>query len=84
MVDFLDAIVENIFQDNSSEFDRLKNGESKLIGFMGQIMKQAKGKGRPSNYSKEVIHKIYNGMILNGRFLVIFCKKINKSTQTNN
>ena len=55
---FLDAIVERVIQDNSSEFERLKNGESKLVGFfMGQIMKESKGKADPQTI-KEVIHKI--------------------------
>ena len=55
---FLDAIVERVIQENLSEFDRLKNGESKLVGFfMGQIMKESKGKADPQTI-KEVIHKI--------------------------
>ena len=39
------------------EFNRLKNGEMKLIGFfMGQIMKQAKGKANPQSVQK-IINK---------------------------
>ena len=55
---FLDTIVKKVFKNNESEFERLKNGENKLIGFfMGQIMKESKGKADP-NTIKEVITKI--------------------------
>ena len=55
---FLDSITRNIFDKNSAEFERLKNGEDKLIGFfMGQIMKESKGKADPQSI-KEVITKI--------------------------
>ncbi len=55
---FLDSITRNIFDKNSAEFERLKNGEDKLIGFfMGQIMKESKGKANPQSI-KEVITKI--------------------------
>tara|TARA_Y100001968_G_scaffold110398_1_gene99926 strand:- start:337 stop:1773 length:1437 start_codon:yes stop_codon:yes gene_type:complete len=51
--DFLERIIKNIFKENESEFNRLKNGEMKLIGFfMGQIMKQAKGKANPQSVQK--------------------------------
>ena len=51
--DFLEEIIKNIFKENENEFNRLKNGEMKLIGFfMGQIMKQAKGKAHPQSVQK--------------------------------
>ena len=51
--DFLEGIIKNIFKENENEFNRLKNGEMKLIGFfMGQIMKQAKGKANPQSVQK--------------------------------
>ena len=56
--DFLNDIVKEVFKNNTSEFQRLKNGENKLIGFfMGQIMKESKGKANPQSI-KEVITKI--------------------------
>jgi len=56
--DFLNDIVKEVFKNNTSEFQRLKNGENKLIGFfMGQIMKESKGKADPQSI-KEVITKI--------------------------
>ena len=55
--DFLEDIIKNIFKENENEFNRLKNGEMKLIGFfMGQIMKQAKGKANPQSVQK-IINK---------------------------
>ena len=45
---FIETAVKNVFDKNPSEFDRLKNGESKLVGFfMGQVMKEVKGKANP-------------------------------------
>jgi len=55
---FLDEIVKDVFDKNKTEFERLKNGEDKLIGFfMGQIMKASKGKADPQ-IIKKVINKI--------------------------
>ena len=55
---FLNDIVKQVFKNNTSEFQRLKNGENKLIGFfMGQVMKESKGKADPQSI-KEVITKI--------------------------
>ena len=55
---FLNDVVKEVFKNNVSEFKRLKNGENKLIGFfMGQIMKESKGKADPQSI-KEVITKI--------------------------
>ena len=54
---FLDDIIKNVFENNSTEFERLKNGENKLVGFfMGQIMKEAKGKADPKSIQK-IINK---------------------------
>ena len=58
---FLEDIINQVFLKNEIEFKRLKNGENKLIGFfMGQIMKEAKGKGDP-----KAIQKIINKHIMN-------------------
>ena len=54
---FLDDIIKNIFKKNEVEFKRLKDGETKLIGFfMGQIMKEAKGQADPKSIQK-IINK---------------------------
>jgi len=52
---FLDNIIQNVFKNHENEFNRLKNGEMKLIGFfMGQIMKEAKGKADPQSIQKKI------------------------------
>jgi aspartyl-tRNA(Asn)/glutamyl-tRNA(Gln) amidotransferase subunit B len=54
---FLVSTVENVFKNNENEFNRLKNGEMKLVGFfMGQIMKEAKGKADPKSI-QEIINQ---------------------------
>ena len=54
---FIETAVKNVFKKNPNEFDRLKNGESKLVGFfMGQIMKEVKGKANPKSI-QEFINK---------------------------
>ena len=55
--DFIKNAVKNVFVKNPNEFDRLKNGESKLVGFfMGQVMKEVKGKANPKSI-QELINK---------------------------
>ena len=53
-----DKDTDSLLRDEAlNEFNRLKNGEMKLIGFfMGQIMKQAKGKANPQSVQK-IINK---------------------------
>ena len=43
-------IIESTFNQFPNEFERISNGETKLIKFfMGQIMKEVKGKFSPSD-----------------------------------
>jgi len=52
---FLDNLIQNVFKNHKNEFNRLKNGEMKLIGFfMGQIMQEAKGKADPQSIQKKI------------------------------
>ena len=45
---FLSQIIDNVIQDNRKEYDRILNGETKLMTFfVGQVMKETKGKGNP-------------------------------------
>jgi aspartyl-tRNA(Asn)/glutamyl-tRNA(Gln) amidotransferase subunit B len=54
----LETIVKSVFQDNPDEFERLKNGEKKLMGFfMGQIMRASKGSADPKSVT-QVINKL--------------------------
>lgn len=44
----LKDVVLEVFNENPKEFERLKNGEDKLIGFfVGQVMKKTKGRADP-------------------------------------
>ena len=56
--DLLEKAVQDIFKKNPSEFDRLKDGDNKLIGFfMGQAMRALKGKANPKSI-QEIINKL--------------------------
>lgn len=51
---FLSQIIDNVIKDNRKEYDRILNGETKLMTFfVGQVMKETKGKGNP-----QIINKI--------------------------
>lgn len=44
----LEKIVDNVISSNANEVERYKSGENKLISFfVGQVMKQTKGKANP-------------------------------------
>ena len=44
----LSEIIKEVFNKNSNEYNRLKNGEDKLVKFfMGQVMRETKGKYPP-------------------------------------
>ena len=56
----LENIVNEIIKNNQKQFDDLKNGKSKLMGFfVGQIMKMTKGKANPQQVN-EIIGKKLN------------------------
>ena len=58
---FIETAVKNVFNKNPNEFNRLKNGESKLVGFfMGQIMKEVKGKANPKSIQESINKYIGN------------------------
>jgi len=49
----LQSAVDAALAANPAEFERLKNGEKKLIGFfVGQVMKAMRGKGDPKQINK--------------------------------
>ena len=57
-LDELEEIVKRILNNHPTEFERLKNGEKKLIGFfLGQIMKASKGAANPKTVT-QVINKL--------------------------
>jgi aspartyl-tRNA(Asn)/glutamyl-tRNA(Gln) amidotransferase subunit B len=56
----LEGIVDEIINKNQNQFEDLKNGKSKLMGFfVGQIMKMTKGKANPQQVN-EIIRKKLN------------------------
>lgn len=58
--DSIRGVIQEVFDENSSEFERFKNGEKKLMGFlMGQVMKKSKGKADPKSASK-LINEMIN------------------------
>lgn len=57
----IEKIVDQIISDNPKEAERLRAGEEKLIGFfVGQIMRQSKGKANPQMAAKILLARIRN------------------------
>lgn len=51
--DSIKALIQEVFDENPSEYERFKGGEKKLMGFlMGQLMKKSRGKADPKSASK--------------------------------
>jgi len=57
--DSLMAIVQEVLNAHPKEYERLKSGETKLMGFfVGQVMKATKGKANP-----QLVNKILNEVL---------------------
>jgi len=55
----LEAIIANILSSNQKEVDRYHAGEKQLIGFfVGQVMKESRGKANPQIINKLLIEKL--------------------------
>jgi len=55
----LEIIVDGLIKDNPEEVKAYKNGKTKLLGFfVGQLMKQTKGKADPKLANKIIISKL--------------------------
>lgn len=53
----LESIIEKVLDENGTQVERYKNGETKLIGFfVGQIMKASQGKANP-RLANELLRK---------------------------
>ena len=67
--DLLSSIIDKVLDDNPDEVKRLLNGEVKLISFfMGQVMKETKGKGNPKLINKILLETLVsnnNPLLLN-------------------
>ena len=45
---FLEEVITKVIESNSKQVDDYKNGKDKLFGFfVGQVMKETKGKANP-------------------------------------
>ena len=58
--ELLDRIIDKILEKNPDEHKRITDGEVKLISFfVGQAMKETKGKGNPKVLN-EILRKRFN------------------------
>lgn len=56
---FIDPIIDDIINSNPDEVARYKEGKKSLIGFfIGQVMKQSKGKANPKQVRELVVAKL--------------------------
>jgi len=57
--DFIDPIIDTIISENPDEVQRYKEGKKALIGFfIGQVMKQSKGKANPKLVRERITQKL--------------------------
>lgn len=57
--DFIDPIIDAIISENPDEVQRYKEGKKALIGFfIGQVMKQSKGKANPQQVRERITQKL--------------------------
>jgi aspartyl-tRNA(Asn)/glutamyl-tRNA(Gln) amidotransferase subunit B len=57
--DFIDPIIDSIISENPDEVKRYKEGKKALIGFfIGQVMKQSKGKANPKQVRERITQKL--------------------------
>ncbi len=57
--DFIDPIIDAIILENPDEVQRYKEGKKALIGFfIGQVMKQSKGKANPKQVRERITQKL--------------------------
>lgn len=55
----IEAAVEKVIANSPGEVERLKGGEEKLMGwFVGQVMRESKGKANPGMVNKLLKEKL--------------------------
>ena len=55
----LEELINNVIQNNTSKVEEYKSGKEKLFGFfVGQVMKESKGKGNPQLINKILKEKL--------------------------
>lgn len=57
--DFIDPIIDEVISNNPDEVARYRDGKKALIGFfIGQVMKQSKGKANPQQVRERISAKL--------------------------
>ncbi len=55
----IEKCIDDVIANNTDNWNQLKSGKDKLIGwFVGQVMKEMKGKGNPSIINELIIKKV--------------------------
>ena len=55
----IERIIDKVFEENSSQLEQYKSGKEKLFGFfVGQVMKESKGKANPGQVNKLLKDKL--------------------------
>ena len=55
----IERIIDKVFEENSSQLEQYKSGKEKLFGFfVGQVMKESKGKANPEQVNKLLKDKL--------------------------
>jgi aspartyl-tRNA(Asn)/glutamyl-tRNA(Gln) amidotransferase subunit B len=55
----LTGIVEQLIADNPGQFEELRNGKGKMLGFfVGQVMKMTQGKANPQQVNEIIRAKL--------------------------
>ena len=54
-----DRVIDKVLEKNSSQLEQYKSGKEKLFGFfVGQVMKESKGKANPGQVNKLLKDKL--------------------------
>ncbi len=57
----IEAMVDEVIANNPSQFEELKGGKDKMMGFfVGQVMKVSKGKANPGQVNQLMQQKLKN------------------------
>ena len=55
----IERVIDKVFEENSSQLEQYKSGKEKLFGFfVGQVMKESKGKANPEQVNKLLKDKL--------------------------
>ena len=55
----IEKVIDKVLEKNSSQLEQYKSGKEKLFGFfVGQVMKESKGKANPEQVNKLLKDKL--------------------------